>query len=71
MSQNKYNVQNVVFLQSIDISYIKSELYRLDLTNTAHRRLVCLTIIINPLYASVNSPLQVYETYFTDNIIYY
>ena len=33
--------------------------------------LVCLTIIINPLYANVNSPLQVYETYLTDNIIYY
>ena len=33
--------------------------------------LVCLTIIINPLYASINSPLQVYETYLTDNIIYY
>ena len=34
-------------------------------------RLVCLTIIINPLYTSINSPLQVYETYLTDNIIYY
>ena len=33
--------------------------------------LVCLTIIINPLYTSINSPLQVYETYLTDNIIYY
>ena len=33
--------------------------------------LVCLTIIINPLYASINSPLQVYETYSTDKIIYY
>ena len=33
--------------------------------------LFCLTIIINPLYASINSPLQVYETYLTDNIIYY
>ena len=33
--------------------------------------LVCLTIIINPLYASINSPLQVYETYLTDNIIYF
>ena len=32
---------------------------------------VCLTIIIKPLYASINSPLQVYETYLTDNIIYY
>ena len=34
-------------------------------------RLVCLTIIINPLYTSINSPLKVYETYLTDNIIYY
>ena len=33
--------------------------------------LVCLTIIINPLYANINSPPQVYETYLTDNIIYY
>ena len=33
--------------------------------------LVCLTIIINPLYTSINSPLQVYETDLTDNIIYY
>ena len=33
--------------------------------------LVCLTIIINPLYASINSPFQVHETYLTDNIIYY
>ena len=33
--------------------------------------LICLTIIINPLYASINSPLQVYETYLTDNVIYY
>ena len=33
--------------------------------------LVCLIVIINPLYASINSPLQVYETYLTDNIIYY
>ena len=33
--------------------------------------LVCLTIIINPLYATINSPLHVYETYLTDNIIYY
>ena len=33
--------------------------------------LVCLTIIISPLYASINSPLQVYETYLTNNIIYY
>ena len=33
--------------------------------------LVYLTIIINPLYASINSPLQVYETYLTDNIVYY
>ena len=33
--------------------------------------LVCRTIIINPLYASINSPFQVYETYLTDNIIYY
>ena len=33
--------------------------------------LVCLTIIINPLYASINSPLQVYEMHLTDNIIYY
>ena len=33
--------------------------------------LVCVTFIINPLYASINSPLQVYETYLTDNIIYY
>ena len=32
---------------------------------------VCLTIIINSLYASINSPLQVYETYLTDNIIYF
>ena len=32
--------------------------------------LVCLTIIINPLYGSINSPLQVYETDLTDNIIY-
>ena len=55
----------------IEISYIvKSELYPLDLLNTAHRRLVCLTII-NPLYASINSPFQVYETYLTDDIIYY
>ena len=33
--------------------------------------LVCLTMIINPLYASINSPLQVYGTYLPDNIIYY
>ena len=33
--------------------------------------LLGLTIIINPLYPSINSPLQVYETYLTDNIIYY
>ena len=25
----------------------------------------------NPLYTSINSPLQVYETYLTDSIIYY
>ena len=39
--------------------------------NSYPSRLVCLIIIINPLYASINSPLQVYETYLTDNIIYY
>ena len=39
--------------------------------NSYPNRLVCLTIIINPLYTSINSPLQVYETYLTDNIIYY
>ena len=39
--------------------------------NSYPNRLVCLTIIINPLYTSINSPLQVYETYSTDNIIYY
>ena len=60
---------------------LRKEMY--ELATIAHRqysrskyisypnRLVCLTIIINPLYTSINSPLQVYETYLTDNIIYY
>ena len=39
--------------------------------NSYPNRLVCLTTIINPLYTSINSPLQVYVTYLTDNIIYY
>ena len=38
--------------------------------NSYPNRLVCLTIIINPLYTIINSPLQVYETYLTDNIIF-
>ena len=58
---------------------LRKEMY--ELAAIAHRqysrlnsypnRLVCLTIIINPLYTSINSPLQVYKTYLTDNIIYY
>ena len=39
--------------------------------NSYPNRLVCLTIIINPMYTSINSPLLVYEPYLTDNIIYY
>ena len=47
------------------------EMYSILGLNSYPNRLVCLTIINNPLYTSMNSPLQVYETYLTENIIYY